>query len=71
MPHGLVRTPSCSFLMVIRKAGASLVAGGQESAYNAETQGLIPGLRRFPEEGKNGNSTLTVFTWEIPWTEGP
>ena len=34
--------------------------GGEESAYNAEDMGSIPGLGRYPGEG-NGNPLTPVF----------
>ena len=37
---------------------------GKESACNAEDQGFIPGLGRFPGEGNTTQSS--IFTWEIP-----
>ena len=42
---------------------------GQESAYNAEDLGLIPGLERSPGEG-NGYP-LQYSCLRIPWTEEP
>ena len=36
---------------------------------NAGDAGLIPSLRRSPEEG-NGNHS-SILAWETPWTEEP
>ena len=41
----------------------------QESACSAGDLGLIPGLRRSPEEGNATHSSILV--WKIPWTEEP
>ena len=40
---------------------------GKESAHQAGTVGLIPGLERSPAEG-NGNHS-SILAWKIPWTE--
>ena len=43
--------------------------GSNESACNADDVGSILGSGRSPGEG-NGKP-LSVFAWEIPWTEEP
>ena len=44
-------------------------SAGKESACNAWDLDSIPGLGRYPEEGK-GNP-LCILAWKIPWTEEP
>ena len=40
-----------------------------ESTCNAGPMGLIPGLRRSPEEGNATHSS--ILAWKIPWTAEP
>ena len=40
-------------------------SAGKESACNAGDLGLIPGLGRYPGEGKGYSS---ILAWRIPWT---
>ena len=42
---------------------------GKESTCNAEDLGSIPGLGRFPREGKGNHSSF--LAWRIPWTQAP
>ena len=42
---------------------------GEESAYNAGDQGLIPGLGRSPGERNPIHSS--ILAWRILWTEEP
>ena len=41
-------------------------SAGKESACNAGDPGSIPGLGRFPGEGKAIHSS--ILAWRIPWT---
>ena len=41
----------------------------KKSVCNAGDLGLIPGLRRSPEEGMTTHSS--ILAWRIPWTEQP
>ena len=40
----------------------------KESASNAGDLGLIPGLGRFPGEGKGLPTLASSLAWRIPWT---
>ena len=57
---------------LIGAQGFSGGSEGKESACNAEDPGLIPGLRRCPEEG-NGNPLQYSCLGDPrdPWTEDP
>ena len=43
---------------------------GKASACNAEDPGSVPGLGRFPGEGK-WQPTPSTLDWKIPWMEQP
>ena len=55
--------------MYVYTPGFPGVSDSKESACNAEGLGLIPGLGRFPGEGKGNYSS--ILAWRIPWTEEP
>ena len=44
-------------------------SNGKESACSVGDLGLIPGLGRYPGEGKGYHSS--ILAWGIPWTEEP
>ena len=48
--------------------GGTVVKNLPANAGDAEDTGLIPGSRRFPRGGGNGNSLLA---WRISWTVEP
>ena len=49
-----------------KKKGFPGGSAGKESPWNAGDLGLIPGLLRFPGEGKG--YPLQYSAWRIPWT---
>ena len=67
--EGSIAIGSSIYTHLERKAGLPSGSDCEESVCNVGDLSLIPGLRRFPGEGKG--YPLQYSCWRIPWTEKP